>query len=83
MPQPGGPSASNQFLPYPNATGASGGNFPPYPTGGGNFMPYPPTGGQSGSSAGYPPYMNYPQPGGYPGGVGYVRPMIYYKAIHS
>ncbi|XP_023164137.1 tumor susceptibility gene 101 protein [Drosophila hydei] len=71
MPQPGGPSASNQFLPYPNATGASGGNFPPYPTGGGNFMPYPPTGGQSGSSAGYPPYMNYPQPGGYPGGVGY------------
>ncbi|XP_017861985.1 PREDICTED: tumor susceptibility gene 101 protein isoform X2 [Drosophila arizonae] len=70
MPQPGGPGASNQFLPYPNASGASGGNFPPYPTGGANIMPYPPAGGQPGSSGGYPPYMNYPQPG-YPGSIGY------------
>ncbi|KRG05773.1 tumor susceptibility gene 101 protein isoform X1 [Drosophila mojavensis] len=70
MPQPGGAGASNQFLPYPNASGASGGNFPPYPTGGANIMPYPPAGGQPGSSGGYPPYMNYPQPG-YPGSIGY------------
>ncbi|XP_064544390.1 tumor susceptibility gene 101 protein [Drosophila montana] len=70
MPQPGGPGASNQFLPYPSATGASGGSFPPYPTGG-NFMPYPPTGGPAGNSAGYQPYMNYPQPGVYAGSAGY------------
>ncbi|EDW69035.1 tumor susceptibility gene 101 protein [Drosophila virilis] len=70
MPQPGGPGASNQFLPYPSATGASGGNFPPYPTGG-NYMPYPATGGPAGNSAGYQPYMNYPQPGVYPGAAGY------------
>ncbi|XP_030572777.1 tumor susceptibility gene 101 protein [Drosophila novamexicana] len=70
MPQPGGPGASNQFLPYPSATGASGGNFPPYPTGG-SYMSYPATGGPAGNSAGYQPYMNYPQPGVYPGAAGY------------
>ncbi|KAH8395013.1 hypothetical protein KR215_004396 [Drosophila sulfurigaster] len=71
MPQPGGGQGpSNSYLPYPNAA-AGGGNFPPYPTGG-NFGPYPPSGAaQGGGSTGYPPYMNYPQPGGYPGNAGY------------
>ncbi|XP_016985246.1 tumor susceptibility gene 101 protein [Drosophila rhopaloa] len=65
MPQPGGPGGSNTFLPYPTA---GGGNFPPYPTGS-NFPPYPPGGaGPAGPSAGYPPYMNFPQPGGGGGG---------------
>ncbi|EDV97012.1 tumor susceptibility gene 101 protein [Drosophila grimshawi] len=66
------PQPSNYpYLPYPSATGASGGNFPPYPTGG-TFMPYPSTSaGPTGSSGGYPPYMNYPQPGVYPGSAGY------------
>ncbi|KAI8041437.1 tumor susceptibility gene 101 protein [Drosophila gunungcola] len=73
MPQPGGPGGSNSFLPYPTAGGAGGGNFPPYPTGS-NFGPYPPGGaGPAGPSAGYPPYMNFPQPGGggYPPAGGY------------
>lgn len=68
MPQPGGQGA---FLPYPSGAGTGGGgSFPPYPTGG-NFSPYPPNGGPAGSSAGYPPYMNYPQQGGYAGTAGY------------
>ncbi|KAH8270459.1 hypothetical protein KR018_010242 [Drosophila ironensis] len=67
MPQPGGAGPSGSFLPYPTAGGAGGGNFPPYPTGS-NFGPYPPAGG----AAGYPPYMNFPQPGGgYPPAGGY------------
>ncbi|XP_017128712.1 tumor susceptibility gene 101 protein [Drosophila elegans] len=73
MSQPGGPGGSNSFLPYPTAGGAGGGNFPPYPTGS-NFGPYPPGGaGPAGPSAGYPPYMNFPQPGGggYPPAGGY------------
>ncbi|XP_022215525.1 tumor susceptibility gene 101 protein [Drosophila obscura] len=70
MQQSGGAGASNSFLPYPTASGASGGNFPPYPTGA-NFGPYPP-GGAGGNAAGYPPYMNYPQPpGSYPPAGGY------------
>lgn len=74
MPQPGvgGQGAAGSFLPYPSAAGTGGGNFPPYPTGG-NFTPYPPVGGPTSNTAGYPPYMNYPQPGGYPGNSGYVR----------
>ncbi|EDV40429.1 uncharacterized protein Dana_GF23934 [Drosophila ananassae] len=72
MPQPGGAGPSGSYLPYPTAGGAGGGNFPPYPTGS-NFGPYPPAGsGPAGHGAGYPPYMNFPQPsGGYPPAAGY------------
>ncbi|KAH8365847.1 hypothetical protein KR093_005831 [Drosophila rubida] len=72
MPQPGGQGASNSYLPYPNAAGGGGGNFPPYPTGG-TFTPFHSTGAATGGggSTGFPPYMNYPQPGGYPGNAGY------------
>ncbi|XP_075160459.1 tumor susceptibility gene 101 [Haematobia irritans] len=49
------PTGGGAFPPYPPATANSFGGFPPYPTAGN-----PPA---SSSGTGYPPYMNFSQPG--------------------
>lgn len=70
MPQPGGASPANPYLPYPAAAGGMPAAYMPYPGGnygaGSNFPPYP-----SSAGSGYP----HPTPPGQPsGGPGYPMP---------
>ncbi|XP_013117269.1 tumor susceptibility gene 101 protein [Stomoxys calcitrans] len=50
------PTGGGSFPPYPPATSNNFGAFPPYPTPGNSIA-------ASTTGPGYPPYMNYPQPG--------------------
>lgn len=79
MPQPGGTSPANSYLPYPAAGGGMPAAYMPYPGAanygaGSNFPPYPPV---TGSGYPHPTATSSVQPSGGPGypmppGNGYV-----------